>query len=185
MEQYLGNAIFGGVLGAGMATNAVTLLAATNPEPTVLLANDGPFGIENGETDGAIGGSSDEEGAIGFDWCGSHGDGAAGGVLGFQADGGGSAGERSVTGDAGVEREEVGVVPIVEGGGMAAGTIMRDDDDWVDQVTAGLRKERAESGRTRFPEFEGEIVGGGAAGAQEPVARSCFGRSARQGRKNF
>src|SRR4051812_25091238 len=49
VQQHLRNAILRRVLGTGMAADAVTLLAATNPEPAVFLANDTALCVEQNE----------------------------------------------------------------------------------------------------------------------------------------
>ena len=53
--------ILGGALGTGVAADADALLAATNPEPTVFLAEDRTVFIEQGKADGLIGGGLDEK----------------------------------------------------------------------------------------------------------------------------
>ena len=56
-----GTSIFRRVLGPGMAADAIALLAATNPEPAVFLANDVALCIEQDESNRAIGRSLHEK----------------------------------------------------------------------------------------------------------------------------
>src|SRR5215831_3935754 len=54
-QQNLGNSIFGRAFGAGVASHAIALLARTNPEPAVLLAEDFALRVEKHKSNGAIG----------------------------------------------------------------------------------------------------------------------------------
>jgi hypothetical protein len=76
-KQNGGHAILRGALGAGVAADAVSLLAFANPEPPLLAADDVALSIKQGEPNRLVGGGLDKEAAIGLDWRGAVDDGSA------------------------------------------------------------------------------------------------------------
>src|ERR1700722_827406 len=66
-QQNSRHTVLRGPLGPCVAPHAIALLAATNPEPSLLPADHVAVAIEQGKPNGAIGGRADEERAVGFD----------------------------------------------------------------------------------------------------------------------
>ena len=153
-KQNGGNLVLRCSLGSSVATNANALLSPPDPEPAPFLTKNRALRVQQGESDGPVGGNLHEERTVRLNGSGAHDSRFALRVLRLEPHRRWYSLDRAIARNSSIERQQICIVPIVERGGMPAWTVSLSDQHRIDQVLAGPGRKWLQTGCTWSPEIE-------------------------------